>query len=323
MNKIMRNLVASGLLAGIIALLGPVTPTHAINFGAFFGVAGTDCQLYAGNNNGYIPLGGCLIGAPALVTGQTNNGVVGTFYIANGADHRLYFRTDNDGWQVLTPVNTNCQDNPAATSYYSQGDSTYHLVVACTGGDNQVWYARTQFPLTPQHLITSWTPTGGYSNYGPAVVVREICIFGLCSTQPVFFLIGGADHALWYYAPNPFPIPWQSLGGWCTGHPAAANFPGKPTTYVACQGGNRSLYYTTTQDFSTWTGYQSAGGQLIDGPAIASAQIGDLGYFPEFVVEGLNTAAYTNLLGLPPNWVSRGGSAKFGTGALAAPSIYP
>lgn len=312
------------LVAGILLLLvlAQVTPTHAAGYGAIAAVTGTDGQLYALGGSGYVPLGGNVVGAPALVAGQRSDLSFAVFYIVTrSSDHTLWYRTASDPWQPLTTAPTYCVDGPAAASYYTYSDHSYHLFVTCTGGDHQVYYAQTQFPLTPAHLITSWQAIGGFTNYSPAVVTTFMCwiVNGQksCWGVPVVFAVG-ADHAL-YSQGLVLNGSWRRLGGWCAGHPGAAYILGQGTTYLACQGADRALWYTTSKDDFTWSGLTSLGGAMLDGPAIGSVQIGDLGYFPVFVAEGADTAVYENDGRSPLNWANMGGSAGSGPGAYAVP----
>lgn len=329
MNRILRPSIPPirWLLVGALLLLGflVTTPVHASDLGVTFGVVGADGQLY-GNpfSEGYIPLSGNPIAAPALVYGKKSDGSGAVFYIATGPDHRLYYRTATDPWQVLTPSGTACLDNPAAVSNSTDSGATYNLWVACTGMDHQVYVTRTQFPLTSSSLITSWNPLGGATNYGPALALDSRDVYGSglrpFDPTPLVFAVG-MDHGLFGY--KNVRTGWMRVGGWCTGHPAAALV--RSTTYLACQGADRALWYTqlsASADF--WTPFQSLGGALIGGPAIGTQRVGDLGFYPVFVAEGADTAVWENDGRGPTYWQSMGGAAALsGTGAYAAPQYAP
>jgi hypothetical protein len=83
------------------------------------------------------------------------------------------------------------------------------------------------------------------------------------------------------------------------------------TSYFACQGNDRSLYYSTNSGHG-WTVAQSLAGVMIDGPGIAASPEG-----PTFWAEGQDSRVYRRTIST--GWVSIGGTVDYGVGAAYIP----
>jgi hypothetical protein len=119
--------------------------------------------------------------------------------------------------------------------------------------------------------------------------------------NPTFFVLG-TDHHVWV---RNLSTGFSQTSWVCNGHPAVATY--LTNTYFACQGGDRALWYATNPGLG-WTGAQSLGGLLIDGPGIAAGPGG-----PTFYGEGMDTAVWER--SLTSGWSSDSGSVLFGVGA--------
>ena len=253
-------------------------------------VEGSDQSLYVDHgsytnqDSGYTFLGGVLIAAPAVVALPDGSDL----YIANSTDHHLWERTDSTGWQPL--AGGYCVDNPAATV------SGNTLIVSCTGGDHGIYYATAAIPTGGLPFIGSWTPYGGASPFGPALA--------LVNGTPTVFAVGMDNRLYWRTAGQNW-TPFANT--WCTGHPAAAT--SGTISYVACHGGDHALWYAYNAG-SGWSGFQSLGGGLSDGPAIAGTSSG-----PMFFAEGSDTAVYKRTL--TTGWQYIGGGVLHGVAATA------
>jgi lysozyme len=254
---------------------------------------GSDCALWVhqGFSAGFFSLGGILRGAPAIVDSGTSTS---PYYVVTGQDSDLWIRSGDAGWQRLTtggPVV--CGDNPAAVV------ASGTLWVACEGSDQALWvgHAPSTGAALPQVDHASWQSLGGTLTAGPAVA----SIGG----SPTFF-ITGKDRTV---SARTTSTGYVSLGWICNGHPAVATY--ATSTYFACQGWDRALYYDVNSG-QGWSGAKSLGGILVDGPGVAAGPTG-----PTFFAEGWDTAVYERTL--TQGWSSGSGIVDYGVGAAYIP----
>jgi hypothetical protein len=267
-----------------------VTQALKVNFPATYIIAveGLDQSLWTTHGPGFVDLGGALRSAPAVVTLPNGDHL----YIVTGVDHRLWVRSDTQGWQVLGP--SYCWDAPAATVTNST------LTVACLGGGHALWTASTALPATGLPTVSGFTNLGGASNYGPAIAPVD---------GTLTYFVTGQDGRIWW---RTLSSGWQPMASYCTSRPAAAS--NGTTTYLACRGGDGALWYATESE-AGWSGFQSLGGQLSGGPGVAATTTEAL-----FAVEGGDHRIYWNEVGsqgITSGWQTLGGAAEHGAAATA------
>jgi len=192
-------------------------------------------------------------------------------------------------WQPFTrDTAAFCVDSPAATTINAI------LYVACQGGDGALWTSNVPIgagiPTIPH---SSWHSLGGTLAAGPAVVA-----LGGVPT----FIEQSTDS--YVYVRNEGTA-WQSQPWHCLGHPAGAL--SGSTTYFACQGTDRMLWYATS-DGGAWGPPRSLGGILVDGPGVAGTPNG-----PVFYAEGTDTQVWER--GLSSPWTGDGGRVVHGVQA--------
>jgi DNA-binding beta-propeller fold protein YncE len=161
------------------------------------------------------------------------------------------------------------------------------VAVGVEGTDGQLWAEAPQ-------LGSNWQPLGGQISGAPAVVALP----NAAGTTPTdaLFIATGSNGELWMRS---LTLGWQPVGpseALCIGSPAAVvtGTGSSATLTVACEGLNRSLYYTTTampsSGLPSFTGpWTSLGGVLSAGPAVAP-----LGGVVTFFAEGTNGQVFTN-----------------------------
>ncbi|HEV1997937.1 MAG TPA: hypothetical protein VGR61_07405, partial [Candidatus Dormibacteraeota bacterium] len=108
------------------------------------------------------------------------------------------------------------------------------------------------------------------------------------------------------YARTPADPGYTQFAWSCTGHPALGTY--LATSYFACQGGDRAVWYATFS--GGWSGASSLGGVVIDGPGVAVGPAG-----PRFFAEGGNRAVFSRSLSV--GWSQVGGTINFGVAAVA------
>ena len=254
---------------------------------------GLDCSLWVRQSpaGGFTSLGGLLLAAPAVVP---SGPMKDPYYVATGGNGNLYVRSGGTGWQVLTTQGTvACIDNPAAVVV---GNVFW---VACQGWAHDLMVAQAPVPATgvPQISSSSWHSVGGVLISGPGAA-------GI-GGNPAFFVVG-SDHRVFSYTPSQGYVMQPE---YCNGHPVAATY--ATTTYFACQGLDRSLWYKTFNG-SSWSGASSLGGLLIDGPGVAAGPTG-----PTFFGEGLDKTVWER--SLSSGWANDGGQVNYGVGAAWIP----
>ena len=265
------------------------------------GVEGSDGQLWAqapGLAAGWQPLGGKIIAPPAVAATPaiTGSQAAQPLFIATGTDKHLFIRSLTVGWQELGPATAECIGGPAAVI---TGTSTagYTLTVACRGLDNALWENSATVPASGLPKFTSgWRRLGGTLSAEPAVapVGGTLTFFVLGTNGEIFTRTVAAG-----YQGTPFN---------CLSGPAASSVAGNGTTWFACQGPNRGLWYASDSG-SGWTPVQSPGGTLIGSPAVVADSTGILMF-----AEGTNHAVFQYAV-LGNGWTSLGGDVVGGVGA--------
>jgi len=259
-------------------------------------VAGGDRELFSllsGAAN-FVPMGGALLGAPAIIALAQAGASLGFLYVATGGDHDLWVRSGASSWQRLTDSPVYCIDNPAGIAIAGT------LYVACQGGDHALWHAEvalsagSALPVIP---AGAWHSLGGTLSAGPAIV-------SLSGTVTYFVL--GADSQI--YARTAASTGFTANGWFCVGHPAVAS--DGSTAYFACHGMDSTLQYSTRAT-GGWGPLQSLGGTLVDGPGIAATPTG-----PIFYVEGGDSALWHR--SISGDWTKDGGSVQFGAAATSS-----
>jgi hypothetical protein len=189
------------------------------------------------------------------------------------------------GWTTLPPPAGTCTSAPAALSY-----GTTHLWVFCQSTDRGVWARRYN-----GSSWEAWIPLGGFGTSGPAAteygsqlkmyVRREnLNIWErTCPTSSNCSL--ATSWSGWVLVGGP--------PGGCTSSPAAD----WRTTdlYVFCRGvgaaGNphAEIWYTQTNNGTSWAPWTSIGGGLASGPAATDINIGGYRVYAESTVSSGHT----------------------------------
>ena len=261
------------------------------------GAEGSDGQLWVQAPqlaSGWQPLGGKITAAPAVaaipVIDGSGSTPAGPLFIGTGTNEHLFIRSLTDGWQELGPATAECIGAPAAV-ITGTATSGYTLTVACRGLNNALFENTAAVPATglPQ-FTTGWTSLGGTLSAGPAAapVGGTITFFVRGTNGQIFTRTATAGYQA---------TPWRCIGG-----PAASLLAENSTTYFACQGTNRALWYAS--DTGTgWTAAVSLGGTLIGSPAVVAE-----GAETVILAEGTNHALFQYpLFGSTPRWTSLGG----------------
>lgn len=277
---------------------GFVTKLDPSGTSASLGVVGASGNSWAKNDGGsWAGLGGVLISAPAVVAVPAAGGEPTALYIGVGSDHNLYVRSATQGWQTLSSSPVSCLDTPGATVTTSGGVST--LTVACEGTDHALWFAHGTATSGSLPTVTGWQGLGGTLSAGPAVAQVGGAL--------TFMVVGGNGSVF----SRTTTTGYTATGWGCTAHPALASYRGN--AYFACHGGDGALWYAVNAG-SGWTQPRSAGGSILDGPAIAATPAEVVIY-----VEGTDHAVYHTTIspggGPAMPYVADGGSIQFGTGA--------
>jgi len=139
-------------------------------------------------------------------------------------------------------------------------------------------------PATAQTDTTTWQSLGGYLTSSPAATSPT-------SGATDVFVRGGDDALWWRHWNGQDWSAWTSLGGVLTADPAAVSGYASGRIDVFVRGGDGGLWSRYTTDGGTsWSGWHSIGGQLLDGTgptayAWANDRIG-------WLVTGMNHALY-------------------------------
>ena len=256
------------------------------------GAVGSDNGLWILRSGSFTPLGGLLIGAPAIVAIPQATGPSLAVYIATGTDHNLWVRNDNAGWQPLTDSPISCSDNPAGVVVNNV------IYVACQGTDNALWHAEASLPsgsTLPRLSRSGWSSLGGILTAGPAIAY--------VSGSLTYFVVGSDNHIY----DRTLTSGYVGERWICLGHPAAASW--GSTSYFACDGTDHSLYYATNSGLG-WSSMQSLGGIITDGVGIAATPSG-----PVFFAQGSDGGIWHR--GSAGVWTPDGGKVMFGVAASA------
>jgi hypothetical protein len=262
------------------------------------GVDGVDAAVWvlrSGSAN-FMPKGGVVADAPAIVAVPQTTGPARLLYIVTGPDHNLWVRDDTNSWQPLTTSPVACLDNPAGVI---SGGTLY---VACEGSDHALWHAEASAPTgtnLPTVNAMAWQTMGGVLTAGPAVA----SVGGT-----ITYAVLGTDQHIYM---RTLAAGYTAQDGWfCSGHPALASI--GIESYFACRGTDGALWESHNLS-GGWTSPQSLGGILVDGPGIAAS------YSPTgpasviFFAEGSDRALYHR--GYTGGWTRDGGVIQHGAAA--------
>jgi peptidoglycan/xylan/chitin deacetylase (PgdA/CDA1 family) len=223
----------------------------------------------------------------AVTLAADPSGVDHAFY--RGQDGAVYGRTFRDGtWSAESGLGGRIVGAPSA----ALGQTT--LAVGARGTDGALWLR-----INSNGTWGGWQSVGGLLSAAPAVVV------GADGRIDVF--VRGLDDSLWTRAlpPGGSWSPWTSLGGWLTTGPAGVYVdPVRLDLYAI--GGDRAVWHRTWTG-STWSGWQSVGGQTYVAPTVAPSPQGDGAWV---FVRGTGNGLYLN-----PN-ATVGGTAWQGLGGV-------
>jgi hypothetical protein len=294
--------------AGLISLSAPPAAAVAV------GVEGTDGQLWVQTPQlgiGWHPLGGVIVGPPAVVAAPTpySSTPATPLFIGTGTDKHLWIRSATAGWQPIGAAL--CIGGPGAV--VDNGT----LTVACRGTDNALWYNTVSWPGTglPVFPASGWHSLGGVLSAAPAIAPLGGPLASATSTPAnlTFFVRGSNGRIFTRTVGSGYAAtPWS-----CLGAPAAGVETASQDTYFACQGTDHALWVTSNGGslqngaFGGWLPAGSLGGMLIGGPAVAAGSL-----VTSLLVEGTNKAVFefTDVSG---SFTSLGGVAVGGVGAAA------
>ena len=270
---------------------------------ALLAVTGTDGQLWTRQDSQpYAPLGGQLVGAPAVVALPGATGSVPTpLFVGIGTDRNVYVRTMAKPWQPLSATPVACVDSLGAVLTTSPGNQT--LTVACEGTDAALYYAQAALVSSTLPVVTSWTNLGGVLSGGPAVAAPG---------GRVTFYVTGSNGTVYVRDTS---TGYVAMSYRCQGHPAVA-IQGSDQ-YFACDGLDGSLWYAINTGVG-WPAATSAGGAVTGGPGIAADTTDGTIY-----VEGTNGGVYDIVVtpgGAAGGFVSDGGGVR---GGAAAAGLVP
>jgi hypothetical protein len=257
-------------------------------------VIGSDNGLWVDQDGqGYNGLGGQLVAAATVVSVPVTSAPPVPLYIGVGTDHNVYVRSNTASWQALSSSAVNCVDNVGAA--VSGGT----LTVSCRGGDNALWYAQGPVSSLGLPTVSGWQSLGGVLSVGPAMAVVG---------GNVTFIVTGSDGTLWS---RTVATGYVALNASCKGRAAVATQ--GSVSYLACHGLDDALWYSVNSG-SGWGSFRSAGGVLVDAPAVAATSTQVTIY-----VEGSDTAIYHTVIplggGAASGFAFDGGVVKLGTSA--------
>ena len=265
---------------------------------ALLAVTGTDGQLWTRQDSQpFAPLGGKLVGAPAVVAMPGATGSVPTpLFVGIGTDRNVYVRTTAKPWQPLSATPVACIDSLGAVMTTSSGNLT--LTVACEGTDAALYYAQATLVSSALPVVTNWTNLGGVLSAGPAVAAPG---------GRVTFYVTGSNGGVYIRDTN---TGYVAMSYQCQGHPAVATQ--GSNQYFACDGLDGSLWYAVNTGLG-WPAATKAGGAVTGGPGIAASTSEAAIY-----VEGTNGGVYHIVVtpsGTASGFVLDGGGVRGGTAA--------
>jgi hypothetical protein len=256
------------------------------------GAEGTDGQLWAQVpvGSGWKPLGGRIVGAPAVAAAPNSDGTTAStpLFLGTGVDQHVWIRSATANWQPVGGAL--CIGGPAAVITGTT------LTVACRGLDNALWYNTTTVPTTGLPTFsTGWKSLSGVLSAGPAVapVGGTLTFFVRGSNGQVFTRTVATGYA---------STPW-----FCAGQPAAAQGSSAETIFACNAGG--ALFEAVNGGAGFWSPAVSLGGSLIGGPGAAPTSL-----VPDLFAEGTDHAVWMRT---PAGWTTLGGSVLGGVGAAA------
>jgi peptidoglycan/xylan/chitin deacetylase (PgdA/CDA1 family) len=191
----------------------------------------------------------------AVALAADPSGLSHAFY--RGQDGAVYGRTFRDGaWSGESSIGGRIVGAPSAALAQTT------LVVGARGTDGALW-----LNINSNGTWGGWQSVGGVLSAAPAVVG------GGDGRIDVF--VRGTDDSLWTRAlpPGGSWSPWTSLGGWLTTGPAGVYLDAVRLDLYAI-GGDHAVWHRTWTG-STWSGWQSVGGQTYVAPTVAPSPQGD------------------------------------------------
>jgi large repetitive protein len=242
---------------------------------------------------GWADPGGVITAAPAVAAVPTPGGTtpVAPLFFAPGSNQELWMYSVTAGWAPVGPSVAFCLGSPAAVVTGST------LTVACEGLNRQLYYNTATLPSSGLPSFTGpWVSLGGILSAGPAVApIGGVLTFFAEGTNGQVFTNTGSGYT---------PTNWI-----CISTLAAATDSSTGITTFGCQGGDHTLW-TATNPGTGWSAAHSLGGQLMDGPGIATG-----GGVTEYFVEGLNGIIWEWTAA--SGWTSLDVPSYFGVGAVA------
>jgi hypothetical protein len=254
------------------------------------GAEGADGGLYVRNNwTSWTSLGGSIIGPPAIAALPQGSGPATPLFIATGTDHRLWEFSGDGPWTLMGPGY--CMDAPAAAV---QGDT---LIVACEGGDSNLYTASMTIPSSGLPSFPRWTSLGGDRslNAGPAIAV--------VNGVPTYFVTTTHDGQVWAYRADGG---WDQTSYYCVGRPAAGNGQEGQTAWFGCEG----------MDGQEWAGPVGSGVQALGGsiwPGTGVAVTADGGFV---FAQGNDDSADVWMRAPGTAWSEQGGPVTDGVSAV-------
>jgi peptidoglycan/xylan/chitin deacetylase (PgdA/CDA1 family) len=191
----------------------------------------------------------------AVALAADPSGLSHAFY--RGQDGAVYGRTFRDGaWSAESSIGGRIVGAPSAALAQTT------LVVGARGTDGALW-----LNINSNGTWGGWQSVGGVLSAAPAVVG------GADGRIDVF--VRGTDDSLWTRAlpPGGSWSPWTGLGGWLTTGPAGVYLDAVRLDLYAI-GGDHAVWHRTWTG-STWSGWQSVGGQTYVAPTVAPSPQGD------------------------------------------------
>jgi hypothetical protein len=243
------------------ALAATPNPAPLVTMGAaaqsassvFLAYTATDSQVYLRNvvTGKVYPIGGHLIGGPAVVQTATGLAVFG-----RGTDNALWWRRQGTNgtwysWQSLGGVITS-RPGAAAGATLALGP----VVVLARGGNGALWYKA-------QGSSGSW---GGWHSLGGRLLAGT----GPAATAVLTNLVvavTGTDSHVWLYGPLGMQVSgFIDFGGATGSTPGIA--PIGSNVVVFARGTNNALWYKTSiLPIGNPAGWKSLDGKLTSGPA--------------------------------------------------------
>lgn len=302
--------------AGVAAAAGLVLPSPAMATvpscmvngapGTVVAVTGSDRAVYYrcqdNPSANFSPLGGFSTSAPSVLTTASN-----VYFLVSGQDHSLYIRTLDLPWTKAV-ASAYCIQPAMALK------SSTEIVVACKGGNGQLYTSTTTFTDGQLPRWTTFTSLGGALAGGPALAV-----VGTVGGTTVQYYVVGTNH-LPYENNGGVPGRFSSIGTYGCSDTLAVTSAGT-SVYVGCVGqlSGAALYASNASngDPSGWSVFQSLGGVLQRVPALVATRdaTGALAALTFFGM-GSNDRLYQRQISPTASaWTLVGGLLRRGVGA--------